>query len=599
MEDRVIAGQFLNALFPPESFEAGMLSIWSMPSKATRFHTSTASAADDAFERSQRGDESYFGLSLVNKAYKGGGRGKLGAMTAIGALWADVDIADMVHKQFNLPPDFKAATALVNEAGLPPSVIVDSGHGMHAYWLLTEAFAFAGDEERGRAVQLMHRWWSTLKACAAAHDWHLDARHDLTSVLRVPGTVNHKVPSDPRPVRVMEPLRGFAKVRRYHAPHDFEQYFIAEEFEAGDKKKKAAVYEPVAPIHIKERHTAVPAIVNALCDNDVKFKKTWLRQRTDFTDQSPSSYDMAIASFMVYANCSDQDIADAIIAHRIKHDGQADKAANRRDYLMRTIGRARNTCVAQQAMNNVLQQPTVSEGGTRQADDRTKKQILEDLSKGLGIPIQQIIKHGKTNSTYAIKLTDDSEVTIGDISTLWSQDKFGQRLADEIGIVKRSVKKHEWQRVVEQMLRTADLIEITDATPESIAEDWINQYLGDPRYSIRGDDDWAKGLDDNQPFVKDNKLHIQLPDVMRWMKHRTPELIDLRVMYTGLRKLGFKSKAVSGRVNGRKIKRHYWVGAVDILQAGIDYVANVERRRLEVELGKAILPACDGELDPP
>ncbi len=38
---------------------------------------------------------------------------------------------------------------------LPPSIIVASGHGLHAYWLLHEPWLFENDDDRHRAASVL------------------------------------------------------------------------------------------------------------------------------------------------------------------------------------------------------------------------------------------------------------------------------------------------------------------------------------------------------------------------------------------------------------------------------------------------------------
>ena len=57
--------------------------------------------------------------------------GILESVTRIGAVWADMDAKDFDDDKDTA----KAATRLLT---LPPSFLIDSGHGYHAYWLLKE-----------------------------------------------------------------------------------------------------------------------------------------------------------------------------------------------------------------------------------------------------------------------------------------------------------------------------------------------------------------------------------------------------------------------------------------------------------------------------
>lgn len=104
--------------------------------------------------------------------------GKKDAVTRATALWADIDtvkdgldtdtVARSVH---NLPDPLK------------PSIMVASGGGLHVYWLLDAPYDVSTYEARSRfeaANMMMGQLVSG------------DSVHDVTRVLRVPGTYNNK-----------------------------------------------------------------------------------------------------------------------------------------------------------------------------------------------------------------------------------------------------------------------------------------------------------------------------------------------------------------------------------------------------------------------
>lgn len=94
-------------------------------------------------------------------------------------LWADLD-SKTESKQATL-------TRLVGY-DIPPAVIVDSGHGYHAYWKLSAYIPTP------RACVIMR---------GLAKQLHGDHVYDPPRILRVPGTTNWKDPSLPLPVRVL------------------------------------------------------------------------------------------------------------------------------------------------------------------------------------------------------------------------------------------------------------------------------------------------------------------------------------------------------------------------------------------------------------
>lgn len=96
-------------------------------------------------------------------------------VTTTTVLWADVD-----GKHYS-PTDALAgkpqALGAIHGLDVPPSILVDSGRGYHAYWLLRSPVAV---EEASRVMK------------AIADEVGGDHVQDAARVLRLPGTLNHK-----------------------------------------------------------------------------------------------------------------------------------------------------------------------------------------------------------------------------------------------------------------------------------------------------------------------------------------------------------------------------------------------------------------------
>ncbi len=76
-----------------------------------------------------------------------------------------------------------------------PSVLVDSGGGIHGYWLLREPWMLDTDDAR-QAAEIVQRLW--VQRVIGADP----SVHDLVRILRVPGTTNFKY-DPPRPVQFL------------------------------------------------------------------------------------------------------------------------------------------------------------------------------------------------------------------------------------------------------------------------------------------------------------------------------------------------------------------------------------------------------------
>ena len=120
-------------------------------------------------------------------------------------FWMDVDCGvDKAEagKGYATVKDAEDALQIFcQDTGLPkPTHVVHSGGGMHGHWVLDGAVA--RDEWQLHARQLKH----LTKACGFLAD---DSRTaDIASVLRVPGTFNHKY-SPPRPVSLLHASAEF------------------------------------------------------------------------------------------------------------------------------------------------------------------------------------------------------------------------------------------------------------------------------------------------------------------------------------------------------------------------------------------------------
>lgn len=122
-----------------------------------------------------------------------GKRGGAEHCVEVPALWVDLDVAGDVHAQTNLPPTLDAAMLILDRFPLEPTAVIDSGHGLQAWWFLDEPAA-ADD-----VADMLDRWRVTWDRVSGSY--HVDNVFDLPRIMRVPGTWNRK--TDPRLVEVL------------------------------------------------------------------------------------------------------------------------------------------------------------------------------------------------------------------------------------------------------------------------------------------------------------------------------------------------------------------------------------------------------------
>ena len=126
------------------------------------------------------------------------GRGDVTSVTALAALWADLDI-----KPGGMPSVEAARRVIDNLSSVinsNPVAIVHSGHGLQPYWAIEDGGV--SDLNRNFISGVLKRWGYMVKRFAEIEGGKVDSVFDLPRVLRAPGSINVKDPKRPIPVTV-------------------------------------------------------------------------------------------------------------------------------------------------------------------------------------------------------------------------------------------------------------------------------------------------------------------------------------------------------------------------------------------------------------
>jgi hypothetical protein len=173
-------------------------------------------AAANTFCAQHADADLYFGVATRADATSGEGAN----CRHLPALFADLDCKGR--------PLDEARAALAAFA-LPPSIVIQSGGGLHAYWLLREPTEVQADYDGLRAL---------LRRLAVAVTGDVGAA-EPARVLRLPGTRNHKYRPAPRVV-----VEALDADRQYN-PVDFDEFLPVEP--AAEQKTRFTVPEHTAP----------------------------------------------------------------------------------------------------------------------------------------------------------------------------------------------------------------------------------------------------------------------------------------------------------------------------------------------------------------
>lgn len=324
---------FLGRLFGGKEPDDYIL-IWSLQTKKSSWYRNIQQAGVQAQVLSKLGDV-YVGVGISPHAYGESLRCPSEDVVGLVGLWADIDVQGPVHKKQHLPPTFEAAVDLCNEMPHAPSLVINSGHGIQAWWLFDTVWNLRSQGERERAKRLSRSWSAHLKGLAKSHGWEVDSVYDLARILRIPGTLNHKEPENLVEVRVLSDSKA-----QYTVDELERDTPVAATTERSNGNVLTA--KEINGIVLNPEVEIDKYAFDLLSEFEPRFAKSFKREhRDDIPENSPSNHDLAIATYAAMAGWPNQKIADLLIVAR-RENGEDVAKAMRVDYMSHTIGMARD-----------------------------------------------------------------------------------------------------------------------------------------------------------------------------------------------------------------------------------------------------------------
>lgn len=527
---------------------------------AGRWFSSIDEGSAWAHEQAER-DDVYVGVGMRRTLPPAGSRGLADEIDAIPGVWADLDVAGDGHKKAGLPETFDEARAIIDEIGLRPSLVVMSGHGLQAYWLFSEAWIFTDAEDRRKAAEFSKRFAATVRAVAKRRGRVVDSVFDLARVLRLAGTFNHKGGAKV-PTRIVDEGPRVAV-------DDLDEILVAPEFVPGDDGKPRVQFDVAHLVLSESRRPPSDALVALLTNHD-RAKATWNKQRTDFADQSPSTYDFSLAVLGAKFGWTDQEIADLLISWRVRHgiEIKSQRGAIRLDYYQRTIANARHKVATELAANpysaEVEAAPLVGQDGKPASDDARSK-IIDRVRWVFDLPVARVVQFGRgEESVYSLILDGGDSISLGNASTLDSQKSLRTKLIPVARTLPKRLKAQSWDKFLRELLSVVEVVDNAESGRSAMFAALLTEYLV-AKSSILREADWTRAVATGDPFVRDGRLHLATVNVEAWAKFHYTRKVDAASLWTDLASWGFVNEAESVRLGGRKFGRRYWSAAIDDL----------------------------------
>lgn len=171
-----------------------ILTITTLPDSAV--HHYSADQLDQYIEDILRLGQNTDTYHNVNSRYIGIGEHERGRSTDVShlcAVHADFDISGPAHSEQDLPKSAEDVLVLLDELPLKSTVVINTGYGIHAYWILYQPVYIEDGDNRSIAERTLSGLGNFFIERSRAHGWKLDNVFDLARMLRAPGSNNFKL----------------------------------------------------------------------------------------------------------------------------------------------------------------------------------------------------------------------------------------------------------------------------------------------------------------------------------------------------------------------------------------------------------------------
>lgn len=310
----VAASDFFNELFEPSfNSDCGDIEIRTFKPATQNFCRSEHEAAEVAYNLCDQGIDVYFGINP-----RTGNGGKKENVHYLSAFHAEIDYGEAGHKKSSTHKTYEEALNAIQSFKPEPTVIIHSGGGFHCYWVLSNPIKVSDV-----GISILESINKTLSQKLGGDS----GTHDISRVLRVPGTFNFKMPDNPRPVTL---ITNSHKKYNYK---DFEQFVPANA--PADKPK------PANNIASKQSQTIIPS--TSVIDIDSlplsEKIKNLIKKGNDGSYTSRSEADMAVIMSLVTKGLGENEIRQIFQTYPIGEKYRSHPSPN--DYLSHNVQKAK------------------------------------------------------------------------------------------------------------------------------------------------------------------------------------------------------------------------------------------------------------------
>jgi len=541
--------EFLKELFEDKEIDSKIV-ISLLPMKKARFFESYEDAADFVEKHYQTKQNIYTSGGLLKKDIKSG-RGKEEDVVSIVGYWADIDFKT-ADKPTGIPT-LQDVMDLVKGHNIDPTLVINTGNGVHCWWLFKEPWELKDEDERQQAKMFNNRLQTTIQLRAIKKGWSIDKTHDLCRILRIPGTQNNKDTDNPLAVEAIETTGP-----KYGDPvQDFDPYIISEQDVQKNSSTNMSRQIIDASNNIEftlDTHAEPPAeqfqeIVNL----DSKFLPTWNGERTDFPSgkHSASEHAQALANFAAECGWTDQEIADLIVAfyrrnlNNPKIEGTPTMAkAMRPEYIQRTIALARVYATKRRTEDYIENMGPLLGTEHEKKIDPDGKMARERIFEMMGLRVLEVTeyKHEK-DAEYEMKVEyihpetgnlDIIDIMFKTTSEFTDFTRFKNKVF-ECTRLAIPIKKKVFEIVVLKYFGRIMKVKLSEIqTSQQRMKSWLEMYLVFKNVNTTIDD----AAKDASPFIHKGNWHVFIESFKDFVDSETKSNIRLTELVTDMTRIG-------------------------------------------------------------
>ena len=283
--------------------------------------------------------------------------------------------------------------------------------------------------------------------------------------------------------------------------------------------------------------------LDALLTADPKFRRSWGQDRKD---QSPTAYDLSLATMAMQAGWSDQEVVNLMICWRRKHGHDLKLGEG---YYEIILSKAKEPIVMAQA------QEQLEEALLLRPEDQSEV-LKANLKTLFRVDIIRIVKYIGDPPIYYM-YTKQGDITLGEISSITSQAAFRNMLAMTTGVWITAVSLKAWDKRVQALLLACEEIDVGDAS--HLAQEtnaWLEEYL--LKKPPREEDQWLKAAEAKQPFILNGKVHIFMDDFRKWLDINIGEQITSHAIGRRLKQCQARTEKVNVKIGNSWTSRTTW-----------------------------------------